>query len=163
ARRGAADSTRGGGRQPAEPPHPDSGSPARWSGVVRDPLRALSRRRRQGQRTRRLSGDSVAAGPDDCAAGRACRRLSRRHHPQRQHRDARLWRHHVGGRALGGGAVSAPSAGKGGHGMTRSSERIAAGGFAILAIAGGAVFSIAVTRGMALRAWEAFLVNLLFW
>lgn len=47
--------------------------------------------------------------------------------------------------------------------MTRSSERIAAGGFAILAIAGGAVFSIAVTRGMALRAWEAFLVNLLFW
>jgi hypothetical protein len=47
--------------------------------------------------------------------------------------------------------------------MTRSCERIAAGGFAVLAIAGVAVFSVAVTRGMALRAWEAFLVNLLFW
>ncbi len=47
--------------------------------------------------------------------------------------------------------------------MTRSPGRIAAVGFVVLALAGIAAFSIAVTRPTALRAWEAFLVNLLFW
>ncbi len=47
--------------------------------------------------------------------------------------------------------------------MTRSSRRIATGGFVVLAITGVAAFSVALTRGASLRAWEAFLVNLLFW
>ncbi len=33
----------------------------------------------------------------------------------------------------------------------------------VLAVAGGAGFAVALARGTSLRAWEAFLVNLLFW
>ncbi len=47
--------------------------------------------------------------------------------------------------------------------MTRTAERRAAGGFAVLALAGVAAFSVALARGTGLRAWDAFLVNLLFW
>ncbi|HVO24038.1 MAG TPA: hypothetical protein VMW56_10455 [Candidatus Margulisiibacteriota bacterium] len=47
--------------------------------------------------------------------------------------------------------------------MIRSSARIAAGGFLFLAVTGVTAFSVELTCGTALRAWEAFLVNLLFW
>jgi len=47
--------------------------------------------------------------------------------------------------------------------MIHSSQRILAGGLLVLAVVGVAAFGVALMRGAELRAWEAFLVNLLFW
>lgn len=47
--------------------------------------------------------------------------------------------------------------------MSHTTRRLVAGGCAALLVAGAIAFSVALTRGAALRAWEAFLVNLLFW
>src|SRR5579862_4634562 len=47
--------------------------------------------------------------------------------------------------------------------MNRPSQRVVVGGCATLVVAGAIGFGVALTRGAALRAWEAFLVNLLFW
>ena len=47
--------------------------------------------------------------------------------------------------------------------MSRARGRLAIGGCVILLVAGVASFAVALADGLALRAWEAFLVNLLFW
>jgi hypothetical protein len=47
--------------------------------------------------------------------------------------------------------------------MSTTRWRLTAGGCALLLVAGAASFAAALAWGLALRAWEAFLVNLLFW
>src|SRR2546427_13116909 len=47
--------------------------------------------------------------------------------------------------------------------MTSSFQRLLVACCAALVLVGAAGFGVAVTRGAAPRAWEAFLVNLLFW
>jgi hypothetical protein len=47
--------------------------------------------------------------------------------------------------------------------MSRSQLRTAIAVCALLVVAGAIDFGVAVTRGAAVRAWDAFLVNLLFW
>jgi hypothetical protein len=47
--------------------------------------------------------------------------------------------------------------------MSRTRLRVATAACALLVVAGCADFTVALTRGAATRAWEAFLVNLLFW
>ena len=47
--------------------------------------------------------------------------------------------------------------------MSAATRRKLLPGLMLLVVAGVASFGFALARGPALRAWEAFLVNLLFW
>src|SRR5262249_1489567 len=144
-----------------EPARVDAGRPPPWQGALRHRLRALSRVDGEGRRAGRDPHGCAGNQSDSGRVGRAQRRVPVRDDPERRQRDARLRRRDVRERAVAGGALSASAAARG-KAMTTSLRGRAPVVLALLVVAGTVGFALALADGAPGRAWEAFLVNLLF-